>query len=193
MEQATLVQKMKEKAEAVQTRVAHVRTVEEALTVAVEITLKQGGDTLAAPGLEKFHEDAVRLLHELCRSREITLLTEDLRKHAGRIHTAFTVGDYAIAETGTLVQVSNDENLRIATMLSETHVALVPISRIRPDALSFESEMLDILQRSPGYLAFISGASRTADIERVLTIGVHGPSEMHFLLWEDDREKEVPA
>ncbi len=193
MGQATLVQKMKEKAEAVQTRVALVRSMEEALTAAVEITLKGGGHVLAAPGLGERHEEAVPFLNELCRSRGVDLLMENLRGHMGRIHTAFTVGDYAIAETGTLVQISHDEDLRMATMLSETHVAVIPVSRIRPHALAFEPEMLRILQRPPSYLAFISGASRTADIERLLTIGVHGPSELHMLILEEEPHEEAPS
>jgi L-lactate dehydrogenase complex protein LldG len=43
----------------------------------------------------------------------------------------------------------------------------------------------DLSKDGPAYVAFVTGASRTADIERVLAIGVHGPLEMHILLLED--------
>ena len=82
---------------------------------------------------------------------------------------------------------STSEDFRIATMLSETHVAILPRSRVVPDAMALESELTSALKAAPKYLAFVSGASRTADIERVLTIGVHGPQEFHILFLEDKK------
>jgi L-lactate dehydrogenase complex protein LldG len=81
---------------------------------------------------------------------------------------------------------SSLEDVRIATTLSETHVAVVPRSRIRSQATELAAELHAALDAPPGYLAFISGASRTADIERVLTIGVHGPQEFHLVIVEED-------
>jgi L-lactate dehydrogenase complex protein LldG len=43
-----------------------------------------------------------------------------------------------------------------------------------------------MMKNTHSYVAFISGASRTADIERVLTIGVHGPQELHILILNDN-------
>ena len=93
--------------------------------------------------------------------------------------------DYGIAETGTLVIDSSSEAVRLATMVSEVHVAVLPKSRIRATALDLETELRDLMQSAPNYAAFITGASRTADIERVLALGVHGPLELHILLLED--------
>jgi L-lactate dehydrogenase complex protein LldG len=70
-------------------------------------------------------------------------------------------------------------------MLCETHVAVLPRSRIKPEAQSLEAELERLIEEPPRYLAFITGASRTADIERVLTLGVHGPLELHLLILED--------
>jgi L-lactate dehydrogenase complex protein LldG len=125
-------------------------------------------------------------LAELCRQAEITLVTEKIREHIGKIQTGLTLADWGVAETATLVLDSTSEDVRIATMLSETHVAVLPRSRIKSDIMELESELSESMKSAPRYLSFISGASRTADIERVLTIGVHGPQELHLLILDDE-------
>jgi L-lactate dehydrogenase complex protein LldG len=182
MEDQALISLFKEKAAAVQTVVADVAGLEDAFRYAVALTVRQGGKSLAAPGLDP--QDRTEL-SRLCRESRLEFLSDDLRRCLTGIHTGFTVVDWAIAETATLVLDSRSEDIRIATMLSETHVALLPRSRIRPDAMDLEEELNRLIGSARGYLAFISGASRTADIERVLTIGVHGPKELHVLILND--------
>jgi len=71
-------------------------------------------------------------------------------------------------------------------MLAETHVAILPAEKIQPEAGSIADEVNALLQTdAPAYTTFITGASRTADIERVLAIGVHGPQELHILIREE--------
>jgi L-lactate dehydrogenase complex protein LldG len=174
---------LKERAQAVQTITAEVADFRAACLYAVDVTLRQGGSGIAAPGLSG--KDLTRL-KAVCKAGDLRLLTKNLRENIGQISTGLTIADWGIAETATLVMDSTSEDLRIATMLCETHVAILPKSRIVPDAMSLEDELVSALKAAPKYLAFISGASRTADIERVLTIGVHGPRELHVLILEEE-------
>ncbi|MGO8761088.1 MAG: LutC/YkgG family protein [Desulfobaccales bacterium] len=172
----------KEKAAAVQVVISEIMDLPAAFDYAADLTIKQGGKSMAAFGWEGQDRAA---LEEACRRAGVSLVTDNLREHAADLHTALTLADWGIAETGSLVLDSGSEDLRLATMLAETHVAVLPVSRLQPDSLALEDEMNRLMASPPNYLAFITGASRTADIERVLTIGVHGPQELHVLMLRD--------
>ena len=94
--------------------------------------------------------------------------------------------DYAIADTGTLVMVAGGHNPRAATLLPPFHVAVLDPISLLPGMADFVSHFkADHLHR--GHLdvsgvTFISGPSRTADIEQTLSVGVHGPGEVHVIL-----------
>ena len=137
---------------------------------------------IAAPALAP---DAREQLDALCRDNGILLTGRPMREHLAGIDIGFTLADYGIAETGTLVIDSRSEALRLATMISEIHVAVLHVNKIRARSDDLLNELGSLMGAVPGYLAFITGASRTADIERVLAIGVHGPLELHILLLED--------
>ena len=177
-----LSQLLREKAEAVQVVVQEIPDLDAACRYAVDLTLRQGGATLAAPGWDPA---SLPVLRDLCSAANLELLTENLRAEASRLHTGLTLADYGLAETGTLVLESSSEDRRLATMLTETHVAVLPASRLKPEVGAIEGELNGLMQSPPRYLAFITGASRTADIERVLTLGVHGPLELHLLILKD--------
>ncbi len=75
--------------------------------------------------------------------------------------------------------------MRLATTLPEVHFILVDPATILGDNLAAAEPMTAFHQGSdPKFIAYITGPSRTADIERVLTIGCHGPREVHILLVE---------
>jgi len=89
----------------------------------------------------------------------------------------------AIAETGTLVLDSSCERNRLVSVVPPVHIAIVAASRIYATL----ADVLALLQSgkevSPA-ITFITGPSRTADIELTLTIGVHGPKELHVIIDE---------
>jgi len=82
----------------------------------------------------------------------------------------------AIAETGTLVVPSGKGQMLSASLLPEIHIAVAQSSQIVP---SLEEALRSDAVRGAASVALISGPSRTADIEMTLTIGVHGPEELH--------------
>jgi len=143
--------------------------------------LKQG-KIVAAPGLAP---DQFAALAARCTDQGMACLRTGMRQYLSGVDIGFTIADLGIAETGTLVINCPDEELRLATMLSEYHVCVLRRSTIVVDAFAAEPQLLGYMRKNPDYTAFITGASRTADIERVLALGVHGPLELHILLLED--------
>ena len=104
----------------------------------------------------------------------ITVLTDNYRENAVNAEAGITGVQWAIAETGTLVQVASDVNERLCSTLPPIHVALALTGTL----VATLADVLRMIQNSslvPGFVGFITGPSRTSDIERVLTIGVHGP------------------
>lgn len=89
---------------------------------------------------------------------------------------------WAMADTGTLVQDSSAIEQRLVSSLTDIHIALVPISGILAD---MPTMLTRIHPRDSGYIAMITGPSRTADIERVLTIGVHGPERLIIVFCDE--------
>jgi L-lactate dehydrogenase complex protein LldG len=87
--------------------------------------------------------------------------------------------DWGLANTGTLVQSADEVEKRLVSMLPALHIALLSTGALLPDLPSL---LTRIDPRQSAYLSFITGPSRTADIERVLTIGVHGPERLVIVL-----------
>jgi L-lactate dehydrogenase complex protein LldG len=137
---------------------------------------------LLAPPAALRHYPA--LAERLCAAG-VEVAAAELRTAAPLAPAGLTGADFAIATTGTVVIDSTDESVRLASTLPPVHFVLLDPRRIVADSRAAVPLLRRFHQQLPqAYLAYITGPSRTADIERVLTIGVHGPKELHVLLCE---------
>ena len=113
---------------------------------------------------------------------------EQLRERMRQADVGMTGTDYALAETGSLVILPRQGLSRLVSLVPPVHIALV-----RPEEVLESLHDLFLLRRLEfkqrggemgSYLNFITGPSRTADIEMTIVQGVHGPRSVHMILVE---------
>ena len=111
---------------------------------------------------------------------------EALREEIRRSGIGITGADYALAETGSVVILPRKGLSRLVSLVPPVHIALV-----RPEDILESMDDLFLLRRLEyhqrggemgSYLNFITGPSRTADIEMTIVEGVHGPKEVHMVI-----------
>lgn len=114
----------------------------------------------------------------------------DLRQKLIVADLGITGADYALADTGTLVMLARPGQPRAASLLPPRHIAM-----LQPENLVSDLEELFAKLRARGpnladtltsAMTFITGPSRTADIEQTLFQGVHGPLEVHVVFVETE-------
>jgi L-lactate dehydrogenase complex protein LldG len=147
-----------------------------------ELTRWSGlGEYFSAQG-----HDILHTLREYTEGRsDAGDLMESYKQELVQVNIGVTSADYAIADTGTLVLVSGGEQHRLMSLVPPVHVCLLEEDRVvasLPDFLALAGQKYYSSRSAPLTTTFITGPSRTADIELSLTLGVHGPRELHTLL-----------
>jgi L-lactate dehydrogenase complex protein LldG len=117
-------------------------------------------------------------LVDAIKAAGITIYTkpEEIAKYAKTADVGITEMEFAVAESGSCVENDDRIEKRLCSALPPVHFGLLKTQNViatMPDVFKVFSKIFD-----RGYISFITGPSRTADIERVLTIGVHGPGRM---------------
>lgn len=90
-----------------------------------------------------------------------------------------------IAETGTLVLLSSPDSPTTLNFLPEMHIVLLSKKNI----VGYYEEAWDLIrqqQHLPRLINFITGPSCTGDLEQTLQIGVHGPKQLHILIYNEE-------
>ncbi|MBL8695265.1 MAG: lactate utilization protein [Planctomycetes bacterium] len=167
--------------EAVSGRVHRVRSVERAVRAVSSILEETGAHELALSDGALTQQIARKLSSAVATFDGSADRTRCLRAPAG-----ISDAQWGIAETGTLVLESDAERHRLVSLLCPLHIALLRASTIvgsLGDALAkVARERPEAMSRA---VTFITGPSRTADIELTLVVGVHGPQQLHVVLLEE--------
>ena len=119
---------------------------------------------------------------EILNSLGVELVSPNANKHEMALcDLGITEADYLLPETGTLALHSSAEKPRAVSLLPRVHLAIV-----RPEMLRSDMHQVFAEAKDGNYLVFITGPSRTADIELTVTLGVHGPKNLY--VWMMDEE-----
>ncbi|UCC38930.1 MAG: LUD domain-containing protein [Candidatus Aminicenantes bacterium] len=160
---------------------------------------KERPSHITAPALHKTKQEVAELLSQNLQrpipsdSKEIVRVArEELQKYFIQANLGISGANLAVAESGTLVIISNEGNARLVTSLPPVHVALVTTEKFVETLEQATSIIKALTIASSGlkltsYVSFITGPSRTTDIEKELVIGVHGPQEVHIIILDNKR------
>lgn len=125
-------------------------------------------------------------LSGICEEKGFSCIREGLRRHLAGFDVGLSTAVLGVAASGSCLMNTDREDVRLAGMVAEAHVVLLKKSEIYPDLTSIAQKVRErMTSQATTYTTFITGPSRTADIERVAAVGVHGPLELHIILLED--------
>ncbi|AQS58301.1 LutC/YkgG family protein [Desulforamulus ferrireducens] len=172
---AALYDKFKVSAEMLSAEVHRAGNLEEARQLVTQLIKELGAKKVVYAPSELV--DALDM-KALGQAAGVVMTAENLRQNAADAELGISQLDYAIAEIGTLAGNANSIESRMVSILPPIHMAIVKTANILPNLLEAIATYNQKLGELPRYLTFVSGPSRTSDIERVLTIGVHGPGRL---------------
>ena len=104
------------------------------------------------------------------------------RQQVFNVDVGVTAVDFAVAETGSLMLWSKPGSERLASLVPPTHIAVVFAEQIVPDLFDAVAQLDASPENMPSNVTFITGPSKTGDIELELTTGVHGPKNWHVIV-----------
>lgn len=152
-----------------------VRSLDEAKSQIENIIAEKKAETIAISNAELIVEIAERINADFIQNAS--------KEELFGCDIGITSAQFGIAETGTLVIESDKELNRLTSLVPPIHICVLETSKIRHNLGEILAELEKDLSKS---ITFITGQSRTSDIELTLALGVHGPGELIVILIEDD-------
>ncbi|AFM41555.1 hypothetical protein Desaci_2622 [Desulfosporosinus acidiphilus SJ4] len=126
-------------------------------------------------------------------AQEVAEVRDFMREKYFKADVGISGANVVAADTGAMVIIENEGNVRLATGAPPVHIVLVGIEKIVPtfqDAMKVTEVTWRYAQYGvPGYVNIISGPSKTGDIEKVTTYGAHGPKEFNVIFVDNGRSE----
>jgi L-lactate dehydrogenase complex protein LldG len=123
--------------------------------------------------MKYYHRQGLRNALTSMNVEPYTRNKSDIRTHADTSDVGIAGVEFGIAETGSVCEDGFAIEQRLTTTLPPISIVIMHSGNVVPSIEAAFETISKVFNR--GYLSFITGPSRTSDIERVLTIGVHGP------------------
>ena len=118
------------------------------------------------------------------REAGVEVFTDHIRLHAETAQGGISEAQYGVTDVGSILQVGDEIDARIVATMSADYFGILKESTIVDDY----DAMFDVicaLPEMPNFVGFVTGPSRTADIECVSTVGVHGPLRLSIVIIQD--------
>jgi len=170
---------------------------DEAVALSLEICRDAGGSQMAVARTPVQFRAALEVK---CQEAGLKLsgppfASETLPGAIDAVDVGITGIDFGIARTGTLVEISTDDATRLVSSLPRTHIGLLSERELVAELDDAAPRLREAFTKHPKncVVSFLSGPSRTGDIEMRLTLGVHGPESAHVIVLAEALEMEVTS
>lgn len=187
----SLVEKFKRKYETLAGHVHLASSITDAVDIVLMILRGLKAKKLALGDLPKYF---LVPLEKICLESDIGVLKPpfnrlELPQAIDSVNVGISWPAFVIAETGTLVEFTKDDSLRLVSTLPKVHIGVFEADDLVNTLREAASPIRKFFTKNSrdATVTFISGPSRTADIEMRLTLGVHGPAVAHAVII--DRKK----
>lgn len=161
-----------------------VKSYKDAIADILKIAKATNAKMIAGVGADEC-EELADVYVEVNKSFKVYTDKFDIVKNKNELDIGITLGEFGVGETGSICVDNYAYEARIASMLPLINIIFMPKNCI----VNNMQDAFDVLAKVfwKGYSGFVTGPSRTSDIERVLTLGVHGPSRVILFAIEDDK------
>lgn len=161
-----------------------VKSYKDAIADILKIAKATDAKMIAGVGADEC-EELADVYAEVNKSFKVYTDKFDIVKNKNELDIGITLGEFGVGETGSICVDNYAYEARIASMLPLINI----IFMLKNYIVNNMQDAFDVLAKVfwKGYSGFVTGPSRTSDIERVLTLGVHGPSRVILFAIEDDK------